>query len=87
MEGFGMPQLEALICGCPIVTSHNTAMIEVARGKDGATTVQGYEVKDWQEAIMQTLESHPQVRQEQLSEYDWQSIIAGLRKYIKQKLS
>ena len=75
MEGFGMPQLEALLCGCPVVTAHNTAMVEVAQGKDGATTVEGYEPSDWERAILQTLENHPQIRQEQLAEYDWKDIL------------
>ena len=81
-EGFGMPQLEALLCGCPIGTAHNTAMIEVAKGKDGATTVEGYEVANWQKAILSTLEEHPKVKQEQLAEYDWQDIIHRLQTFI-----
>ena len=81
-EGFGMPQLEALLCGCPVVTAHNTAMIEVAKGKDGATTVEGYEVANWQKAILRTLEEHPKVKQEQLAEYEWQDIIHRLQTFI-----
>ena len=77
-----MPQLEALLCGCPIVTAHNTAMIEVAKGKDGATMVEGYEVANWQKAILRTLEERPKVNHDQLSEYDWKDIIHRLQTFI-----
>ena len=28
-EGFGIPPIEAMACGCPVMTSHTTAMSEV----------------------------------------------------------
>ena len=83
MEGFGMPQLEALLCGCPIITAHNTAMVEVAAGKDGATTVKGYKPDDWERAIVKTLEQRPRVKQEQLAEYDWEDIMSRLITFIQ----
>lgn len=82
MEGFGMPQLEALKCGCPIITAHNTAMIEVAQGKSGATTVEGYQPEVWKQIIMKVLDEHPAVNQQQLQEYDWKNIIQRLLTYI-----
>lgn len=83
MEGFGMPQLEALKCGCPVITAHNTAMIEVASGKSGATTVEGYQPEVWKRVILKVLEERPTVSQQQLQEYDWVGIIQRLIKYIQ----
>ena len=82
MEGFGMPQLEALLCGCPIVTAHNTAMIEVAKGKEGAFTVEGYEPKKWIDTIINVVENRPIVKQDQLSKYNWDLILANFLRRI-----
>lgn len=31
-ESFGLPILEAMACGCPVITSNNSSMIEIAKG-------------------------------------------------------
>ena len=82
MEGLGMPQIEALLCGCPVVTAHNTAMIEVAQGKEGAVTVEGYNPDDWQRIILDMITTHKTVKCEQLAEYDWTIVINRLRKML-----
>ena len=82
MEGLGMPQIEALLCGCPVVTSHNSAMIEVADGKSGAVTVKGYDVGHWQQTILKMVQKPPSINFNQLSEYDWTNIICRLQKFV-----
>jgi glycosyltransferase involved in cell wall biosynthesis len=40
-----MPQLEAMACGCPVVSPHNSAMIEVVYG--AGETVKSWNANDW----------------------------------------
>ncbi len=82
-EGFGMPQLEALLCGCPIVTAQNSGMREVAEGKKGATLVESYEPKAWTDAIITVLQQRPMVDLEQLKAYDWALVLS---RFIHQHL-
>lgn len=74
-EGFGMPQLEALLCECPVVTARNSAMIEVAEGKQGTICVAGYDRKTWMDAICKTLENRPKVQRAEFEAYDWRLIV------------
>lgn len=87
MEGFGMPQLEALLCGCPVVTADNTAMTEVSKGKDGAVLVQGYDLQEWQSAVLSVLDNRPKVRYEQFNQYDWTLIMQYITDSITSKMS
>lgn len=81
-EGLGLPQIESLLCGCPIITSENTAMTEVAKGKDGATTIKGYKAEQWIATIAKALDCKPKVNITQMKEYDWALIIERFRKEI-----
>jgi glycosyltransferase involved in cell wall biosynthesis len=68
-EGFGLPVLEAMACGTPVICSNTTAMPEVAGG--AARLVPALEVEAWTEA-MDSLLSDSALR-ERMSE-------AGLRR-------
>jgi glycosyltransferase involved in cell wall biosynthesis len=54
-EGFGLPILEAMACGAPVVASNNSSIPEVAG--DAAVLVKGQEPEDWASIMTQMLES------------------------------
>ena len=81
-EGFGMPQLEAMLCGCPVVTAHNTAMIEVARNKTGAETIRGFDRDLWIDSIVRSVNCRKLPLDEELTEYDWSAILNNLQNYL-----
>lgn len=85
-EGFGMPVVEAMACGVPVLTSHNTAMHEITG--DNAFLVEPSDVESIREALMQALEDSSTRRRLgaegalRAARYDWQrstgSLIATL---------
>jgi len=82
-EGFGFPQLEAMACGCPAVTAHNSAMIEVVEG--AGMTVEGWEKEKWCEAINEVYRNrieHVEKGFEKIKCYDWNNIIKELNEYL-----
>nr|WP_309741307.1 glycosyltransferase family 1 protein [Chamaesiphon sp. OTE_20_metabat_361] len=74
-EGFGLPVLEAMACGTPVITSNLSALVEVAG--DAAILVDPYEVKDIASAMFdlsQDDELHRQLRKAGLhraSQFSW----------------
>jgi len=84
-EGLGLPQLEAIFCGCPVVTAHNSAMIETTDGR--GITVKGWDIDTWIAAIEKALKSDRATFYEgkkDMHEYQWDFIIKGLLEYVKE---
>ena len=50
-EGFGLPIVEAMACGCPVITCRNSSLSEVAG--DAAIYVDEYEITEMIQALEQ----------------------------------
>ena len=82
-EGFGMPILEAISCGCPIITAHNSAMVEL--GSNFGTTIIGWDKKTWISSILKVLDNPNDfipVEGHKLSKYNWCNISFNFKRYI-----
>lgn len=63
-EGFGLPIVEAMAVGAPVITSANTSMLELATSR--ASLVDPYDVDDIARAIEETVGLPAQQRQAQV---------------------
>jgi glycosyltransferase involved in cell wall biosynthesis len=83
-EGFGLPGLEAMAHGCPVVSSDATCLPEVYG--DAAHYFSPEDVDDMARAISEVLESKPLQKElvskgyEQLKKYSWQKMAQETRK-------
>ncbi|HKN87930.1 MAG TPA: glycosyltransferase family 1 protein, partial [Nitrospiraceae bacterium] len=75
-EGFGMPVLEAMACGTPVITSKTTSLPEVAG--DAAVLVNPEDAEELADAILRVLDDaslHSQLRArgvERAKQFTWQ---------------
>lgn len=72
-EGFGLPILDAQVCGCPVLTSNLSSMPEVA-GK-GAILVDPYSVEDIARGIRETRKAGKELIEkgfENVKRFSWQ---------------
>lgn len=72
-EGFGLPVLEAMACGCPVVTTNRGSLAEIA-GK-AAVLVDPKSVEDISAGIIKALSNQQNYREKgfaQSSKYNWE---------------
>lgn len=82
-EGFGLPQVEAMNCEIPVISPHNSAMIEVVNG--AGVTIDSWEINKWKKAIDFTLENREKIinqQNERRKQYSWEVIISRFYDYI-----
>ncbi|MGL5053248.1 MAG: glycosyltransferase family 4 protein [Cetobacterium sp.] len=85
-EGFGLPQLEAMSCGCPVVTAYNSAMIEVV--EDGGKMIKGWNKDEWINGIEEVYTQkniYSKLALEKSELYNWKEIIKNFFKKMKEK--
>jgi len=84
-EGFGLPILEAMVCGCPVVTSNISSMPEVAG--DAAVLVEPLEVESISHGIVKAIkEKDALVKKgfEQIDKFSWEKTAKETLKVYKQ---
>ena len=82
-EGFGLPQLEAMNCGCPVVSAHNSAMIEIVTG--AGHTVVGWDPEDWCNAVRNVFLNKKHFASQgfiKSEDYDWTKVISAFNPYL-----
>ncbi len=83
-EGFCVPLLEAMLCGCPVVASHNSGMIEVVEG--GGETIKSWSTDIWVEAIEKVAcqkEIYAQKGFAKAKLYSWSEVVHRITRYIE----
>ena len=67
-EGFGLPVLEAMACGCPVIASNTSSLSEVAG--DAALLVPPQDIEAWTSAIRQVIDDEELQQAMRIRGYD-----------------
>lgn len=82
-EGLGLPQLEAMALGIPVITPNNSAMKEVVTG--AGITVESWDFEDWNlaiEEILKNREFYINRGYDKIQKYNWDDVVNEFHKEI-----
>ncbi|MBC7293526.1 MAG: glycosyltransferase family 4 protein, partial [Thermoleophilia bacterium] len=89
-EAFSLPPLEAMACGCPVVTTANAGVLEYAVDGQNCLLAEIGNPQSLAEQVMRLLDE-PQLRQrisrgglETANRYRWENIIPALRGFYEE---
>lgn len=86
-EGFGLPILEAMVCGTPVVTSNISSMPEIAG--DAAILVDPTDVDEIRKGIIQAIERKDELREKGINrakQFTWQKCAEETAKVYREVL-
>lgn len=82
-EGLGLPQLESMALGIPVITPNNSAMKEVVTG--AGITVESWDFEDWNLAIEDILKNrgfYISRGYDKIQKYNWDDVVNEFHKEI-----
>jgi glycosyltransferase involved in cell wall biosynthesis len=90
-EGFGIPPLEAMLCGTPVVASNCTSIPEVLG--DAAVLLNPTSIPDWKTVVHQLM-TNPQYRQEMIEKglrraivFSWEATARKIARMYEKSIS
>lgn len=85
-EGFCLPLLEAMQCGCPVVAAKNSGMIEVI--EDAGLLVEGWDKDVWISSIRSVLENREHYAAAgfaKAKKYDWIEVASRMSNFMEER--
>jgi glycosyltransferase involved in cell wall biosynthesis len=87
-EGFGLPILEAFACGCPVVTSNNSSLVEIV--DEAGVKVDPYDINAISAGILKVIRKRGVYQRkgfDRVKQYNWENVAVQTLAVYNESLS